>query len=198
MQEKKENRKFQPLAPKWKLITVEAILVIVTLFYLANGEDLLDEYYIPGAIIFYLLLTISGPIYFSTPKNRPPVDTIKRGLLFGVPAFFLTFIICLKFLPKPELIGPPTTGAIIFIGFIAAFNEEVIFRKYMPLRFGIFASAIFFGIFHYAVLGADVGGMFYMFGFALLLSGAYNLGGLGASGGVHSGYNLTRIGVGYI
>lgn len=192
--ESRSSSSRQPIFPKWKFISLELVLVVWTLFYIANGEALLGDYYFPGALIFYVLITIIGPIYFAPEGiTKPNKDTIFRSILIAIPCFIITVIVCNLLFDKPQ-VAPPI-GAIIYIVFIASCHEEVGFRKYMPKKFGVPLSILLFAVFHWLVLGASPAGFIFMIGFGTVQAGVYEIGGLGASCASHIGYNGHVMGV---
>jgi membrane protease YdiL (CAAX protease family) len=185
----------QPLGPKFALISAEIVLVLIVLFFIANGEGFLGDYYNPGALLFYLVMVIVGPLFFS-PKGQSMArtDQALKALVIAVPIFFITVLIMRLFVPTPTLGTDPSIGAVLFIAFIAPGCEEVIFRKYLPVKFGIFISAGLFAFFHWAAYGASTVGIIFMFFFGLLASGLFIIAGLGAAWAFHTGYNGRLIG----
>ena len=187
-------------------LTIGAVLVILMAFLYSQADLVYGIYadqvrFVLSVYFFMFLLVMSG---FGA---RMPLLSADLSQLSGFAiGFVLTAIPMLVIVKLPVFGGViqaqvtpdmlvTAAGFGLLHGFVKAFIEEAVFRDILQSRLGMVISNVLFGLFHFAVLGANIMGMIFLtvlgFGWSLMKERF----GLMGSVGSHFAYNLGVMGI---
>lgn len=190
----------------WKAV-LAIVLILSQLFLYVNADAIYGVYsdMVRNTMTVYLmLLAVFSALVFKELVKIGPQDLpgftigfiVTAALLMGLNTFGLS----------GSILGQIEPGLTMALGFgllhamVKAFDEELIFRGVLPTFLGgsIYAdilSSVFFGLFHFAVTGADLFAMIFLMGLGFVWALLRRRMGLLASTGSHFAYNLMALGV---